>query len=93
MFDAVIFVAVKEPVRTMFPVFCAFVVIADSIVSPALPDFLINTLPSGTFMANCPTPRELVVGTEPGVRLLKCMILSAIVYKYLVRHFIAYIFF
>ena len=50
--EAVMFVAVKEPVSTMFPVFCVLVTTAVSIVSDPLPDFLINTLPSGTFMAN-----------------------------------------
>lgn len=50
--EAVIFVAVKEPVRTIFPLFCVLVTIAVSIVSDPLPDFLTNTLPSDTFMAN-----------------------------------------
>jgi hypothetical protein len=50
--EAVMFVAVKEPVRTIFPVFCVLVDTTVSMVSTPLPDLLINTLPSGTFMAN-----------------------------------------
>jgi len=43
---------VNEPFSNTLPELFAFVVIADSILSPALPDFLKNTRPSGTFMAN-----------------------------------------
>jgi len=63
-------------------VVCVLVVTAVSIVSLPLPDFLKNILPSGILMAIWPTPSELVVGTDPADKLLKCMILSGIVYKY-----------
>lgn len=65
------------------PEFCALVVIAEIITSPLLPDLRKYTLPSGTFIANCPTPSDCVVGAESGVKLLKCIILSGIFYKYL----------
>ena len=42
----------KLPVKNTSPIFVAFVVIADIITSSLLPDFLKNTRPSGTFIAN-----------------------------------------
>ena len=68
----------KDPVNDTLPEFCAPVVIADCIVSDPLPDFLRNSLPSGTFIANSPACREEVVGIDPGVKLRFCLI--AIVY-------------
>ena len=46
------FVTEIEPVKYMLPLFCTLVAIKVSIVSLLLPDFLKNTLPSGTFIAN-----------------------------------------
>jgi hypothetical protein len=42
----------KLPVNLKFPLLFEFEVNAVSIVSPALPDFLKNTRPSGTLIAN-----------------------------------------
>jgi hypothetical protein len=83
----------KLPVKNTSPIFVAFVVIADIITSSLLPDFLKNTRPSGTFIANCPTPNDAVVGIEPVAKLRKCMILSAICYKYLGMYMFCSIYF
>ena len=72
----------KLPVNLKLPLLSELETNTVSIVSLTLPDFLKNILPSGTFIANIPVPRDIVVGIEPVVKLLKCIIFCGICYKY-----------
>ena len=75
-------VTIKLPDNLKFPLLFEFETSADSIVSAALPDFLKNIRPSGTLIASSPTPRDAVVGIDPVVKLLKCIMFCGIIYKY-----------
>ena len=72
----------KLPVNLKLPLLSELETNTVSIVSFILPDFLKNIRPSGTFIANIPTPSDVVVGIEPVVKLLKCIMFCGIIYKY-----------